>query len=431
MTTGVRFTLWAALSGTIAVLIAGLAAIAVVERSLVQVVDGRLEVRAQQVAGGDERTSCDELRAGAATSDRDGVLLIADAAGRELCRSSPLAPSARALGIADAEGVRTVVVDGDRWRVVEVAGGAATPRVVAAERIEADEVARADARRAIIVAMVIGAFVAAAGGAGAAVPARRRIVRLLDRIRAAGRDPSGTTSVGRIGGRDLDVAAESFDQLLADVRSADAAQRRLVSDAAHQLRTPITSIRTNAQLLERTASLDPEAHDLAARIARQAAAVSDLVAGLVDYTAATAWSGDRRRGVPLADVASRAVERAMQRWPDADIRLTADDSTGDVDEELVIRALGNLVDNAVVHGDGTIRVSVVDGTFLVGDAGDGFGGLTDDEAFLPFVSDRDGSGLGLAFVRHVARAHGGEAWIESSSPPVVAVRLAPVDATSR
>lgn len=422
MTTGTRFALWAAIAGTLAVFVAGLAAIVVVERTLIGVVDDRLEVAAAAL---DRRSAADACRSIGSTTAAEGrqrVVAVVDSSGRELCRSSPVAPAARALATDEAATVRTVQVDGRRWRraLADTGDGG---RVVAGELVESALAARDDARRAIVAAMVLGMLVAAAGGALAAIPARRRLARLLDRVAAAGGDASGTTRVGRIGGRDLDAAAASFDRLLADVRRADAAQRRLLSDAAHQLRTPVTSIRTNAQLLERDPSLTDEARDMAGRIARQSRVVADLVAGLVDLVAATAWNRRSDVEVPLAPLVADAVGIARSRWPDVEIAVEADDSRAAVDAELAQRAFVNLLDNAILHGGPPILVRVAGGVVTVVDGGSGF---DDPEAsFEPFVSGDGGSGLGLAFVRHVARAHGGDAWIELAPRGIVHVRLAP------
>lgn len=418
MTTGLRFAVWATIAGSLAVLLAGVVALVVVDRTLDAVVDDRLQSTLQDISSGAGTAACASIRSLGDAAD-DHVVSIVDPAGREACRSSAVAPSPRALRMDD-DGFATTVVDGARWRTLVRTSSSGT-RAIAAEQIEAHELARADARRAIIVAMVLGTLIAAAGGAIAAVPARRRIARLLERIQHAGRDRSGSATVGKIGGRDLDAAAASFDELLADVRASEVAQRRLVSDAAHQLRTPITSLRTNAQLLERQPDLDDESHDIASRIARQAAAVSDLVSGLVDYTAISAWSGERRPST-LGALAAVAIERATARWPEASFDSTDDGSTGDVDGELVVRAIGNVLDNAVVHGGGRVSIEVRDGSILVLDDGPGFT-LEDDDVFRPFSSGGDGSGLGLAFVRHVARAHGGDAWIEQRSPAVVGMRF--------
>lgn len=423
MTTGVRFALWAAIAGTLAVLVAGVVAIVVVERTLIGVVDERLEATIRDQP---RRTASDACRlvggGGAALASSQRVVAVVSATGAELCRSSAVAPAARVLALDAPDRVRTVRIDGRRWRRARgfTSDGAT---VVAAELVEASLAARDDARRAIMVAMALGILVAASGGALAAVPARRRLALLLDRVAAAGGDASGRTRVGRIGGRDLDAAAGSFDRLLEDVRRADAAQRRLLSDAAHQLRTPVTSMRTNAQLLERAPGLDPEARDMAARIASQSRVVADLVAGLVDLVAASAWARRGDADVALGDVAHAAVETAARRWPGEAVSVEADGSRALVDVDLVGRALGNLIDNALVHGRAPVELRVEDAVVTVRDSGDGF---TDpDTPFEPFVSGGGGSGLGLAFVRHVARAHGGDAWIEPGAQGLVRLTLAP------
>lgn len=430
MTIGVRFAAWAAACGAVAVLLAGVVALAAVDRSLRRVVDDRLDASLSRVTrAANVETACAAVRElGAAEASRRSASLLSRA-GIELCRSEPVAPSPRALGVtAAAAGSavlhRTVEVDGRRWRVATAphrSGGT----VAVADIADVSEAARAEARRAIYVAMGLGVVVAVVGGILAAVPARRRIALLLERIARAGRDPGRRAVVGRVGGRDLDEAARSFDELLEDLRATDAAQRRLLADAAHQLRTPMTSIRTNAQLLERSTGLDDDARELATRIARQSAAVSRLVAGLVDHAAVSAWSAGDRGRVVLADLAEEALHHARERWPGASFELVADDSSRAIDEELLLRAIGNLLDNAVVHGAGTVHVTVADGAVRVQDEGPGFTPELAEVALQPFATGgaTGGSGLGLAFVDHVARAHGGRAVVRAGAGGGVAIEL--------
>jgi two-component system sensor histidine kinase MprB len=317
-------------------------------------------------------------------------------------------------------------VGGDPWRV-SIQRGPAQSRLVIAESMAAAERASTSATQAIVLAMVAGIVIAAFAGALAAVAATGRIDQLLARIRAASIDVTGATRVGRVGGRDLDAVAIAFDSLLDDLRHADESQRRLFADAAHELRTPLTSMRTNAQLLERDRSLYDEARDIASRIARQSEGVARLVSQLVDHASVRAWSGAAPDAVELAVIAASAIERAQDRWPDVEIRLSADRSVLAVDPQLVERAVGNLIDNAVTHGSGTVRVLVSGGVIAVEDDGPGFAHDLGDEAFRPFVSSsRDGassSGLGLAFVDHVARAHGGSVSVTSSNPTRVELVL--------
>jgi two-component system sensor histidine kinase MprB len=417
MTTRTRFALFASLASIAAVLVAGLIAVSAIDSSLSSSIDDRLDGVAARVAHASSVTAaCREVARSAGEPERMVALLVD---GREQCRNNGLAPSPRALGVgldATAAAGRFVRdVDGVAWRgrVIVRADGA---RVVVAESAAAIQQVRRAARIALLVAIVAGAITAAFVGASIAIPATRRIDRLLDRIRAAGSDAAGTLRVGSVGGRDLDAAARSFDALLDDLRDADAAQRRLFADAAHELRTPLTSMRTNAQLLARDPSLHGDARDMADRIARQVAAIGQLVSGLVDHASVGAWSRAGAREVTLVELAKTAAERARARWPQAQVQVDADESSVHADPELVLRALGNLIDNAVVHGDGAVRVEVADGVLAVEDDGNGFDEQVVDDAFRPFATAADsaGSGLGLAFVEHVARAHGGSASIQQT-----------------
>jgi len=427
MTTRVRFAIAAALASIVAVLIAGIVAIGAVESSLDDLVEARLGQSIGQVrATEDVPAACASARSAASDLDRAISVLVG---GGERCRSNAAAPSPRALGVDQrADGVVSATVDGEPWRVATAPGpGGST--IVVAESVAAAERASASAVQAIILAMVAGIVVATFAGAVAAAAATGRISRLLARIRTASTDPTGATRVGRVGGRDLDGAGAAFDQLLDELRDADEAQRRLFADAAHELRTPLTSIRTNAQLLERDASLGGDARDIASRIARQGEGVARLVSQLVDHASVGAWTGGADAPVLLAGIARAAIDRAHVRWPDAVIELDADESELAVDPELVARAVGNLIDNAVAHGDGTIRVSIRDRVIAVEDDGAGFDADLREHALEPFVSRGGqgavGSGLGLAFVDHVARAHGGHVEIAASGPTRIALVLEP------
>ncbi|MCW2923351.1 MAG: sensor histidine kinase [Thermoleophilia bacterium] len=426
MTTRVRFALWAAVASVVAVLVAGLVAAARVDTSIDGFVDARLDAVVAAASGRGAGRACDVASAASGAADR--AVSVLARSGAEECRSRPAAPSPRALGARssdDAPVRRTRSVGGVPWRVVEARLDDGR-LVVVADVVEASEQAKGDASRAILLAMVAGSIIATAIGAIAAAPATRRIDRLLERIAVAGRDPSGEARVGRVGGRDLDAAAGSFDALLDDLRSADAAQRRLFADAAHELRTPLTSIRTNAQLLERDPSLAGEARDIASRIARQGEGVARLVSGLVDFASVGAWSQRGDEPVALAPLVEHAADRARSRWPDARVEVEVDATHARVDADLVARAIGNLLDNAIVHGgaDGgvaTVRVELRDGVVAVEDDGAGFSEERAREAFSPFAGSHSpasaGSGLGLAFVDHVARAHGGELRIVSLAAP--------------
>lgn len=418
MTTRVRFAIWATFAGIVAVLLTGLVAVSATQRSFEQFIDVPLLASAERVAD-----ATDAVEACRRTDSADGRVISVLVADVERCRSSATAPSPRALGAGAVDqggaDLRTTRVGGDRWRVA-TSVEATSFVVVVAESVEERLAATRDAVEAIVLAMLAGIVLAAGAGLVAAEPATRRIERFVARVRAAGSDHVGDMRIGQVGSRDLDAAAATVDAMLDELRTADEGRRRLFADAAHEMRTPITSIRTNAQLLERSSTLDGELRDIATRIARQSASVASLVASLVDHAAVGAWAARERTEQPLGELAAAAVRRAHARWPDAKIDAGGDHSTVSSDAELVIRAIGNLIDNAVVHGDGVVRVRWSAGALRVSDAGGGFDPAVRARAFEPFAHGaRGGSGLGLAFVEHVARAHGGRVELVPDDPTAV------------
>jgi two-component system, OmpR family, sensor kinase len=124
----------------------------------------------------------------------------------------------------------------------------------------------------------------------------------------------------------------------------------------------------------------------------------------------------RRVEVSLKDLVEEAAARFAARGR---IRVAAADQRVSVDPVRLRQALQNLLDNAVRHGGGTVRVAAArrDGVLRieVTDDGPGFPAELLEVAFEPFArgsaaSDGDaGAGLGLAIVRAVAAAHGGRA----------------------
>jgi signal transduction histidine kinase len=128
-----------------------------------------------------------------------------------------------------------------------------------------------------------------------------------------------------------------------------------------------------------------------------------------------------RKPVEVAALFRDVKERMAPRATEAGRSLEVEGADGlvvEADRERIERALGNLVENALVHGEGAVRLSAragERGTELhVVDAGPGF-----PSDFLPHAFERfrradvargeGGTGLGLAIVRAIARAHGGTA----------------------
>lgn len=215
----------------------------------------------------------------------------------------------------------------------------------------------------------------------------------------------------------LERLEHSREQLDASV----AGQRQLLADASHELRTPVTSLRTNIEVLLSGAELDKEdRHRLLADVVEQSEELSTLVNDLIEVARGDA-PPTTIEDTRLDRLVEEAVDRARRNAPSADFieRLAPISVQGN--PERLLRAINNLLDNAALHaGDGGPIEITVDGLGVtVRDHGEGIA-----EADLPHIFDRfyrgansrarQGSGLGLAIVRQVAEQHRGGVTAENA-----------------
>ncbi len=199
------------------------------------------------------------------------------------------------------------------------------------------------------------------------------------------------------------------------------AQRQLVADASHELRTPVTSLRTNVEVLLAGAELAPADRDrLLADVVEQTEELSALVNDLIEVA-----RGDlplsRTEDVRLDRVVADAVARARRDAPGVQFETTLEPVVVRGVAERLSRAVGNLLDNAARHSPagGVIEVSADARGVRVRDHGTGI-----EPADLPHIFERfyrgvnargrQGSGLGLAIVRQVAEQHGGTVSAENA-----------------
>jgi two-component system, OmpR family, sensor histidine kinase MprB len=224
------------------------------------------------------------------------------------------------------------------------------------------------------------------------------------------------------GSDELARLALTFNTTLDALERSVQAQRNLVADASHELRTPIATIRANLQLMRDEALLSPQDRealrsDIIEELDELTALVSDVVE-LARGSKRTQNPGDVRLDSIVADALERARRRAPQLRFEATIEPTLVRGEGD----RIARAVNNLLDNASKWSPsgGVVELSLVEGVLTVRDHGPGF-----NEDDLPFVFDRfhrarearskPGSGLGLAIVRQAADAHGG--WVRATNSP--------------
>lgn len=272
--------------------------------------------------------------------------------------------------------------------------------------------------------------------AGALVLVVRRTLRPLERMTAVARSISGgdrgrrlrptrpTTELGR--------TAAAFDEMLDDLERAEgaalAAEARLrsfVSDAAHELRTPVAGIQAAADTLVRAQLDDDERERLTVHVVRESLRAGRLIGDMLLMARLDEGLALAPRPLDVAEVARGAAERQRVRGGDVAVEVVTSGPvppvSGDLDR--LGQVVGNLLDNAVRHARSSVRVSVasrgVDDTaevvVRVDDDGRGV-----DDADRERVFDRlvrldearargdGGSGLGLPIARAIARAHGGD-----------------------
>lgn len=240
----------------------------------------------------------------------------------------------------------------------------------------------------------------------------RRLSRTADDVATTG---SLDVTIDESGAPEVRSLARSLNTMLGRIREAFDRERQFVQDASHELRTPVTSLRVNTELLERS-ELDQAERDTILRDIRSE--VDALTA--ISAELATLAVDQRRAEDPvdadLVDATQVVVERIRRR---SGRSITFGSGADDGNRRIVSvrlsqfeRALGNLIDNAVKFtpvGD-PIEVVVDGSTISVIDHGPG---IPDDEKTMIFTrfyrseSTRalPGSGLGLAIVRQFADDH--------------------------
>ncbi|HYM45004.1 MAG TPA: HAMP domain-containing sensor histidine kinase [Solirubrobacteraceae bacterium] len=361
-----------------------------------------------------------------------GYQQLVDARGAVLFRSGAqdvtLPVDARTRALATGRGrsfFRDATVNGLRLRVL--AEYFAPGRVVqfAQPLSEVDKLL--SHLRLILVLLGLGGIALAAllGRlvARAAVMPVRRLTRAAEHV-AETQDlsqrisPVGEDEIGRLA-VSFNAMLDALERSMAALDASVSAQRQLVADASHELRTPVTSLRTNVEILQRAHDLaGPERERLLADVVEQIEELTLLMSDLIDLARGEEQRADAE-DVRLDAVVSEALVRT-RRWPISD-RSPATPLHATLQPVLVNgvaarlkRAVSNLIDNAVKYSPPGEAVEIVlrGGELTVRDHGPGIA-----PADMPHVFDRfyrgaeargrPGSGLGLAIVRQVVTQHGG------------------------
>ena len=230
----------------------------------------------------------------------------------------------------------------------------------------------------------------------------------------------------------------AINDLLGRLDQSISAQKHFLADAAHQLKTPLAGLRTQAEFAQREIDEGRAEPAELRRSLAQIALSSQRAAHMVNQLLAMARAEDKehaaRRGeVNLAEIAIETVRDFVPRGFERRLDLgyegpSAEASTLRVwGHALLIRELiRNLVDNALLYTPpgGTITVRVVEDPFgqvsvlQVEDSGPGIAENEREKVFQPFYralgTNVDGSGLGLAIVREIAHQHEAELLLDDT-----------------
>ena len=271
------------------------------------------------------------------------------------------------------------------------------------------------ALRNVLIVVVPLVVLAAAAATWLAVTAA---LQPVERLRAAADavDVRHATATPQLeipsGGEELRRLAETLNAMLKRLHAASDQQRAFIADAAHELRSPIASLRTQLEV----ALTVPTAPDEWPDIVRDALVEVERLSRLADdlLLLARLDSGGVRDVVP--------VDMASITGADS---LNANELTVDGDEAALRRMVENLTANAHRHAKSRVEVGAQrlggDVVITVDDDGPGIPVEERERVFERWVRldigrsrDQGGAGLGLAIVRSIARSHGGEAILETS-----------------
>ncbi|NQX10142.1 HAMP domain-containing histidine kinase [Microbacteriaceae bacterium VKM Ac-2855] len=367
--------------------------------------------------------SPDELRAGPAATDR-----LQEPPGP----ADPEAPTGTAIpapevGAATVSVASTTVTGDDEVITLSSTLSDGTRLVLTADASSVESTLTS--LRAIMLA-VGAAFLLAAAGALVFVVGRtlRPLERMTSVARDIGRGDRGRRLHPSRPQTELGRAATAFDEMLDDLERAEHTavaselrMRAFVSDAAHELRTPVAGIQAAADGLIRAEGTDIERDRLAVHVVRESLRAGRLIQDLLLMARLDEGLSLRLHAVDVDAAARVAVERQSMRGSGVIIDLRSDAAAPPVsaDSDRLDQILGNLLDNAARFAatriDVTVSVDPRDVLVLVEDDGPGIPEAERDRIFdrlvrLDSARNRSGggSGLGLPIARGLARAMGGE-----------------------
>jgi signal transduction histidine kinase len=293
-----------------------------------------------------------------------------------------------------------------------------------------------EALRELLLQLLVAGVLTLASASLVGYRTARAALAPVERYRRAaashGRDPTGNR-LPVPAGRDDELArlGRTLNDLLDSIEASHERERQFLADASHELRTPLTRMRAELEFALLRERGPEELRTALTSIEEQVRRLVDLSNALLDLEELRAHGGVLRERVDLEQLVGRVADRHRPALEAAGRRLEVAVGAGEVcaSGRWLEVALDNLLANAVKHGAGTVSVSATpqDGflQLAVRDEGHGFPEDFAGHAFERFSRAQEsrsvpGSGLGLALVEAVARAHGGTAAISGTT---VSIRI--------
>jgi two-component system, OmpR family, sensor histidine kinase MprB len=265
----------------------------------------------------------------------------------------------------------------------------------------------------ILLAALLGQLVARA-----AVQPVRRLTRAAEHVAEtqdlSGRiAPTGDDEVGRLA-ISFNAMLDALEVSMAALDASVHAQRQLVADASHELRTPVTSLRTNIEILQHAPNMDDsERERLLDDVVEQIGELTLLMNDLIDLARNEEQRADAE-DVRLDIVVQESVARAQRNSPATPLLSTLEPVLLSGVAARLDRAIANLIDNAIKYSPAgePVEIELQDDELTVRDHGHGISAEDLPHVFDRFyrgaeARGRPGSGLGLAIVRQVVAQHGG------------------------
>jgi two-component system sensor histidine kinase QseC len=340
--------------------------------------------------------------------------------GRLALRSSnaPALPML-ALDRQGEDGFLTIAMDGSAWRVFATRGRERDTQVFVGEQIESRQAILRAVLRSVLTPMLFALpllALAAWWAVRQGVAPMRALGRVLAQRQAQALQPIAVAGAPS----EMAPMLDALNGLFRRIDELMASERRFTADAAHELRTPIAAIRTQAQVALASAEDAERLHalqstvqgcDRAARLVEQLLTLSRLESGSAPALGRLDLGSVVRQVV--ADVAALALDKEQTIELDAELPCSID-----ADAALLSMLVRNLVDNAIRYSPAGARVSVAirstDGGVLltVDDSGPGMSAADiahlGERFFRVIGSGQPGSGLGWSIVRRVATVLGAQ-----------------------